>query len=296
MFNHPTMQKVIICKGLIASGKSTWAKEFIAKNPQYKRVNKDDLRAMVDNGKHSKARETLICQLRDVFIWECLRNGYSVVVDDTNFYQKHVDDITNLVTLFNGSPASNGKVEVEVKYFDIEVEEAIKRDAAREKPVGEGPIRSMYQQHVLPQKYPKVTQNPALQSAVIFDIDGTLAKMNGRSPFDHTRVGEDLPNLPIVLLSQTFAHDNDKIICFSGRSEDCRVETEKWLKDNGVWYSELHMRPSGNVERDDLIKRRLLEQIIKRYYIRMSIDDRDRVVSMFRASGITCLQVDYGNF
>ena len=41
--------KVILTVGLPASGKSTWAKEQVSQNPgQYKRVNKDDLRAMLD--------------------------------------------------------------------------------------------------------------------------------------------------------------------------------------------------------------------------------------------------------
>ena len=37
------MKKVILLKGLPASGKSTWAKELIDKNPNaYKRVNHPD--------------------------------------------------------------------------------------------------------------------------------------------------------------------------------------------------------------------------------------------------------------
>ena len=43
------MIKVILAKGLFASGKSTWAKNVILKKPNsYKRVNKDDLRLMLD--------------------------------------------------------------------------------------------------------------------------------------------------------------------------------------------------------------------------------------------------------
>ena len=48
------MIKVYITKGLPGSGKSTWAKETVDKYPNsYKRINKDDLRAMIDNSKQS---------------------------------------------------------------------------------------------------------------------------------------------------------------------------------------------------------------------------------------------------
>ena len=49
--------KLIMTKGLPASGKSTWAKQYLDDNPGTKRVNKDDLRAMLDNGKWSKRNE-----------------------------------------------------------------------------------------------------------------------------------------------------------------------------------------------------------------------------------------------
>lgn len=51
------MQKVIVLKGLPASGKSTWAKNLVLKDSTYKRINKDDLRAMLDASKFSKENE-----------------------------------------------------------------------------------------------------------------------------------------------------------------------------------------------------------------------------------------------
>lgn len=44
-------KRVIILKGLPGSGKSTWAKEQLEKYPgRYKRICKDDLRAMLASG------------------------------------------------------------------------------------------------------------------------------------------------------------------------------------------------------------------------------------------------------
>ena len=62
-------QKIILTRGLPASGKSTWAKEQVAKgNGKVKRVNKDDLRDMIDAGIWSKTNEQLILDARDALV------------------------------------------------------------------------------------------------------------------------------------------------------------------------------------------------------------------------------------
>jgi predicted kinase len=76
--------------GLPASGKSTWAKEQVAKSGgQMKRVNKDDMRNMIDGGKYSRGNEKSILAIRDLIIEHYLSVGISVVVDDTNLHPKH---------------------------------------------------------------------------------------------------------------------------------------------------------------------------------------------------------------
>ena len=80
------MRKVTILRGLPASGKSTWAKEKVGKsNCAIKRINKDNLRAMLDSSKYSKGNESYILQLRDHILLTALDLGKSVIVDDTNF-------------------------------------------------------------------------------------------------------------------------------------------------------------------------------------------------------------------
>ena len=58
-----SQQKVIVLRGLIASGKSTYAKQLVEKLG-WKRVNKDDLRAMVDNSIWSDKNEKEILTAR----------------------------------------------------------------------------------------------------------------------------------------------------------------------------------------------------------------------------------------
>lgn len=136
-----------------------------------------------------------------------------------------------------------------------------------------------------------------MTKAIIVDIDGTLAKMNGRGPFEWDRVGEDLVNEPVRKMVNTYA-DKAQVIIFSGRDSVCRPETETWLALNNVRYDALFMRPEGNFEKDSIIKRRLYdENILGKYDIDFVVDDRNQVVDMWRKDlGLTCFQVDYGDF
>lgn len=136
-----------------------------------------------------------------------------------------------------------------------------------------------------------------IPKAIIVDIDGTLAKMNGRSPFDWARVGEDKVNHPVrnIVMAMQKTH---VVIIFSGRDAVCRTETINWLNDNRIHYTKLFMREEGNNEKDAIIKRRLFDTYIKdKYEIDFVLDDRNQVVDMWRKDlGLTCLQVDYGDF
>jgi hypothetical protein len=132
---------------------------------------------------------------------------------------------------------------------------------------------------------------------IIVDIDGTLAKMNGRGPFEWARVGEDLCKEQIKDIVNIY-YDNDyTVIIFSGRDGICRPQTEQWLKDHNIHYNALYMRPAGNNEKDSIVKERMYRQYIEPYLdVQFILVDRDQVVKMWRDLGLTCLQVDYGNF
>lgn len=272
-------------KGLPASGKSTEAKRLV-KEEGYKRVNKDDLRLMIDDSKWSKQNEERIKSIEEIIVNYYLSCGYSVIVDDTNFayidYWKEV--------------AEKNKVEFEVKFFDVPLMECIDRDSKRgDKSVGSKVIMRMYEQYLKP-KAPEY--NPALPNCYIFDIDGTLAKMNGRSPYDYTKVHTDIPNQNIIMIAKKLEQMGNKIIIVSGRTDDCFSETRKWLiAKTGIVFEDLKMRKSGDSRNDAIIKREIYENEIKdKYNVLAVFDDRDRVVAMWRSLGLTCLQVDYGNF
>ena len=103
-----------------------------------------------------------------------------------------------------------------VKEFRTPIEECLKRNAAREKPVPEERVLEMAKQSGWYPEYfaPKNPCDPNLPKCVVVDIDGTVAKMNGRSPYDYSRVSEDLPNEPVCHLVRLIADSKEPKIVF----------------------------------------------------------------------------------
>ncbi len=273
---------IIALRGLPASGKSTYARELIAANPgKYKRINKDDLRAMLDISHWSKTNEKFVLETRDFLIRQALKDGLIPIVDDTNLHPKHIEKFYEI------------DKEVKVIDFNTPVFECIKRDLQRPNPVGGKVIVSMFNQFVKP----TIETKGELPNAIICDIDGTIAKMNGRHPFEWHRVGEDIPQNNVIDILNKFNSQNTDIILMSGRDGVCRPETEGWLIDNKVPFDHLYMREENDNRKDDIVKMELYRKNIHdKYNILFVLDDRNQVVDMWRSIGLTCLQVDYGDF
>lgn len=141
---------------------------------------------------------------------------------------------------------------------------------------------------------------PLSSNAIICDIDGTLAIHNGRSPYDLTKVSEDLFNYHLWYLIK-----DQNIIFLSGREGKPQVkeDTINWLKkytkiENPEFYSSrLFMREEGDFRNDSIIKAEIYDKIIEAHYDIIAVfDDRDRIVKMWREKGLFCCQVNYGNF
>lgn len=278
------MAKLLMLKGLPGSGKSTFARELATQG--YVRVNKDDLRAMLNDGKWSKQNEKFVLLVRDAIIVHALEQGKSVVVDDTNFAPKHREVLSALAKSYGAT--------FEIKFFDLPLEECIKRDLKRENSVGEKVIRQMYDQFL---RVKETYEPPAnLPMVAIFDLDGTLALMTGRSPYDWTKVDQDQINEPVARTLEML-EESVEIIILSGRDSVCREATEKWLRQNCIPFKELFMRPEGDMRKDSIVKRELFEEHIRdRYDVQCVFDDRDQVVKMWRDMGLTCFQVAEGAF
>jgi len=302
------MPKIILTKGLPGSGKSSWAREEVEQSKgQVVAITKDDLRKMFAP---TKKREKLVLQTRDTLTEMYLHFGRDVIWHDTNFNPIHFRKAMDICTEISKyrEPEDKDIFYVETKDFtDVPLEECIKRDLQRPNSVGEKEIKKMWRQYIKPTltSY-TIEQEPDLPHVVLCDVDGTIALMNGRGPYEWDKVGEDKDNKPIVKLVLDMLLAGKPVIFISGRDEVCREATESWimntfcgyagskLKDTNFW---LLMRPAGDTRKDSVVKRELFDQhITGKYYVDFVLDDRDQVVEMWRDLGLTCLQVADGDF
>lgn len=305
------MTTIHVMTGLPASGKTTAARQIVADDKgRVRRISLDDLRAMLDttsSGERawSHDHEQTALSIQDAAIREAVAGGFDVVVDNTHLTQRIPKRLKAAVL---------GKATFVVHDFtDVPVDECLRRDAERVSPVGEEVIRKLHASHVratrngwrltgewmndTPAVEPYVP-DPSLPSAVMCDIDGTLALRGERGPYDFSRCGEDEPNVSVRHALRTFKFASyDRIILLSGRSGDFRAETEAWLSEYNVPYDELWMRAAGDKRRDDFVKAELFDDHVRhRFNVRVSLDDRDWVVSLWRRMGLPTWQVNYGNF
>ncbi len=144
------------------------------------------------------------------------------------------------------------------------------------------------------------------KKAIIVDIDGTLADITHRekyvrkNPKDWKSFFNAMDKDTIAPWCKALIHAMEKdyqIILCSGRPGNYREPTEKWLNENGIENYLLFMRKAGDFRSDTVAKKEIYENYIKPHYdVLFVVDDRQKVVDMWREEGLTCLQCDKGDF
>ncbi len=144
------------------------------------------------------------------------------------------------------------------------------------------------------------------QKALIIDLDGTLADIRVRlkhlsgkkkdwKSFNKTIEMDQLHEWCREIIFR-FSTDH-KIIIVSGRTDDLKKETEAWLKKFDVPYHCIFMRKSNDFRPDNLIKHEIYEREIRdTFNVTFVVDDRQKVVDMWRAEGLVVLQCAAGDF
>ena len=170
--------------------------------------------------------------------------------------------------------------------------------------------------------------NKNIKKTVIFDLDGTLANIDARRKlatkpngkldwdvfFDASNISLDVPNEPVVKMAQLFAEDGFNVVIFSGRNDRSFHTTRSWLSRHRIPFQKLIMRPDkflkrgdkiadGNIATqdmrfmpDEILKRHMLDLFVDIDDVFLVVDDRNKVVNMWRSLNLPVFQVAEGDF
>lgn len=306
------MGKILLLIGPTCSGKTTFAEKYCRENKAYY-VSRDAEREslFVDYRMGSLKEENLITNLIKYKVGLFLQSG-DVVLDNTHLRSEYIQNVIN--------DFPNTNIEFLVFGKDLEKSQLIKRNQTRffdtGKLIGEGVLNKqikLLSELEIPEninrggvKYdPRISNKynredqTKLPNCFIFDLDGCIAWMNGRSAYDGGACSTDLPDPVLTELMRLLSTAGAQIFIFSGRNSDKggREATEKWLEDYDIPYDELVMRKEGDLRSDVKVKNDMFNEHIEgKYYPAACFDDRDCMVEYYRNKGIQTYQCYYGNF
>ena len=305
--------RIIFTCGISCSGKSTWATEHAdaemrtGKNVAI--ISRDQFRHEIlferkakgytpysDSATHSNIwnvwkfgkDEKVVNERWEAALEAVLSQGVDVVIlADTNLNRARLEAKMDAL---RADPRTAGHVWT--KEFPITFEEALKRDNARPDGVGHTVLWRQYLQwreYIGEKKYVADLTKP---KAIVFDVDGTLAKMGDRGAFDWHKVEVDLVREEIRDMFLGYQQLNYIMIIVSGRDAVCRNETSRWLIENNILYNSIFMRPENDMRDDRLIKEEIfLKNIEPNYNVIAWVDDRPKVCRKMRELGLNVIQV-----
>jgi predicted kinase len=303
----PDTPSITLNRGLPASGKSTYSYAWLAEDPENRvRINRDDIRFELFNEYYPTADETMSVKEKEQLvtnveyerIYKALNQNKHVMSDNTNLNPR-------VFSSFGKVAKQTGAI-LRHKDFPITIEEAIRRNNARERVVPESVIRDMARKfmgpnlefHLFPGSYPTrpFIKPDSYRHAIIFDMDGTLTDVR---PIRHLVRGKyrDFdsfhrsslwmpPNHQVLEMAFDAENNGYAIVIVTARSEPYREVTQKWLDELGVNYDNIYMRKDGDMRKDYLVKEEILAEIEKDYDIVHAIDDNPAVNFLWGQHGI----------
>lgn len=321
--------RITVMVGISGSGKTFTSRRYVRFHKgKTVRISRDDLRDQFGErgSRLSNEQENYITKIFDMLVDKALSEGLNVIMDNTHLKIEYIDRIKKKFA--NSYPI---RFQLLNPPLDTCIERVKSRES-RESQVSEKLVKQQYTalQHLLSidnalqecnpiqaiscstsnanlignnrkrkLTYPSPSRkfNPVLPFVFVFDVDGTLALMQNRNPFDESQVLNDVSNPDVVALHHALAADDgSNIIICSGRTEQCRPDTLTWLDDRGIHPKRLYLRQIGDNRPDYIIKQEMWKDISKDFNIRLMVDDRNGVVKAGRDAGYTVLQVADGDF
>lgn len=285
------MPSLTMCVGLPGSGKSTWAIEQVAKDPNNTvRVNRDSLRSMQNPVKWPPKFEKSVRIMRDTLIRSLLTQGKNVINDDTNLTPKHEADMKKIAADHQAEFRLNNS------FMDVSVEECIARDVQRKDGhVGKDVIERMYYDYWSHQPKPTAPVRPPYP-AIMVDLDGTYCRlpkgMQYPAAFDRD-YRLDTCDMAVDVTVNALREYGHSIVILSGRFSERKDQTEEWLTSYGIEYDALLMRPVDDRRPDTIVKKELfIQHVLPHYRVTFVLDDRPSVCRMWRAEcGLNVFQV-----
>ena len=146
-----------------------------------------------------------------------------------------------------------------------------------------------------------------MEKAIIVDLDGTLAdithrvhhvqstKKNWKAFYE--AIPHDVPNGWCIELILAMKGRGYQILFLTGRDDLHMEKSREWLSRHAIPFDRLYMRKVGDHRQDDVVKSEIYQREIKNQYeILFVVEDRLKVVEMWRRIGLTCLQCEWGDF
>ena len=307
-------KKIILCRGIQGSGKTTWARQWVEEDPEHRiRINNDDIRNML--GKYwVTSREDLVSNIKRNTAIDAMQKGYNIVVDNMNLNPKEVKFWQDVIDLHNNylnnpnivQPAwVQWEYEIEFKDFFIPLDECIRRDATRPNPIGEKVIRDTwrkYKHFIQTSEVEKYVNNlrawdVGKPTCVVVDMDSTLCFNTTKRPWFGEGAAEgmknDVPNSNVCdiiwHLQQAYP-----IVLATGRDTSQEEVTKQWLLDHEINVSEFYFRTKGDYRKGVEVKREQIEKIMEKYNILVIFEDCESIVQMYREMGLSVLQPNKG--
>ena len=271
-------------------------------------VNRDKIRELLFGFSESTIKEYYrmdnvfsmekkVTRYEDTLINEALQSNKDVIVDATHLKRKYLERFMYW------------NVSTSIQTFNVDLYEAIQRDVRRSRQVGDTIIKMQYE--ALNRLQDELRKNPldftpttiindkSNIPCVIFDIDGTIAHMDGkRSPYDWKKVRGDSVDYSTKFIQDclTDCVESPQVIICTGRDGIALFETKRWLNDHYVDYDKIYIRDEGDSRPDWVIKEEMWREISKKHYIVGMFDDRLQVVRRARSLGLKVFNVEYNNF
>lgn len=298
--NNPNQdQQILLLRGIPGSGKTEFAVRWVSAEPIWRiRVSRDEISLQLFDTFYdqltSEHQIGTVSHMQHSMVNGALKAHLSVVIDDPNLDAQTIREWMSL--------ADRYKVKFDYKDFEVDFTTALKNTQ-----MPEDNFRKIYNFTVkgklnpMPEK-PEVQHLDAssftyvadetLPKAIVCDIDGTLARMVGRSPFAYHRVGEDTLIENVAAVVKRLAEDH-QIVFMTGREDSCRELTTDWLEGHGFVVDEMYMRSEGDTETpDQQLKLDLFNDNVRhRFNVVGVFDDRRKVCKMWEEIGLTLFRV-----